>query len=487
MMKIRLVVLGVIVACAARHGGSARAGIVNNSGTAYEDSLTISFQMLDSLGNPVQRASGDSLWLFVFDPGGTLVYVDSARITSDPKVSYRQLTAQSKAMAFLSYKRAVADVDGPGVNGTYKYTLVAVDSSLGLATPINGEFQIWTANDLSAALKRLDSIRLIGTRVYADTKSLDGDTASLEYLKDMADLAYDRVAHLMDVSLERWGGVAPAPLTSGYVQVHVQTMSSSAKSGLSLAPTEHRAIADSLLNRDTAATTFDNLWSVGHTIREIRDTINAHAPHGDNWAATGTGGSGAIPCTLQVAMIVPPDTVALQGVFVRAYNADESATAASGTTDADGRVIFILEAATYHVYGYQAGYIFSPQPTVVVVAVAGANDTLWATPFDPGAPATANLCRVYGWLSDLSGGKLSGATVRARVAESPLRFQNVVISPYERAASTDSTGYWYLDLYPSSALTPGSTRYEFEIRLESGAVLRRRITVPDSSSWLLSW
>ena len=198
-------------------------------------------------------------------------------------------------------------------------------------------------------------------------------------------------------------------------------------------------------------------------------------------------GNGAIPCTLFVMKSNGGDTTALQGVFVRAYNTAETATAAGGTTDANGRVIFSLEAATFHVYGYQSGYLFSPLPETVAVGPSGVTDTLWAIPFDPGIPTAASLCRVYGWIRNLGGDTLAGATIQARITQSPLRYGNLVISPYEMTTTADSTGYWHLDLFPSSTLTPDNTLYEFTIRLSSGAILHRKLTVPNTPQWLLTW
>ncbi len=90
-------------------------------------------------------------------------------------------------------------------------------------------------------------------------------------------------------------------------------------------------------------------------------------------------------------------------------------------------------------------------------------------------------------MQDLSSAEIAGAEVRARVIENPLRYQNIIISPYERRTATDSAGYWYLDLHPSELLTPNTTRYEFEIRYTSGTILRRKVTVPNNASWLLTW
>lgn len=258
-----------------------------------------------------------------------------------------------------------------------------------------------------------------------------------------------------------------------------------------------RELADTLLNRDTAGTVFDNGWSFGRTVQaareyaqQVRDTVNDHAPHDNNFgAAAGSdcSGGGAYPCTVYVVKTVLDDTVALQGVFLRVYNSDETATAATGVSDANGRVIFALDADTFHVYGYQGGLFFAPQPEIVVVTPAGVTDTAWATAFDPGSPAEPDLCRVYGWVSDLTAGTVEGASVLARIVASPLRHGNLIVSPYQVASTSDSTGYWALDVFPSETLDPAGTKYEFEIRLGSGAILRRTVAVPDSATWFFTW
>jgi hypothetical protein len=227
-------------------------------------------------------------------------------------------------------------------------------------------------------------------------------------------------------------------------------------------------------------------WNMSHdTAAHFHDSAFGAQWHG--WQAGGEGGAGAIPCTLQVVITSGADTTALQGAFLRVYNSDETATAATGTSDANGRAVFSLDAGTFHVYGYQGGYSFVPQPDTVTVSAGGVTDTLWATPFDPGSPATADLCRVYGWVNDLSGADIAGASVRTRVAASPLRLGNLVISPYKLTTTTDSTGYWFLDVIPSGDLTPDTTSYRFEIRYGSGAILRRRVVVPDSTQWFFTW
>ncbi|MCH8992751.1 MAG: hypothetical protein IIA44_13525, partial [Acidobacteria bacterium] len=151
---------------------SAQAGIVNNSGTTAEDSIGIEFQLLDTLGNPVRVVSGDSAWLFVWYPGGELAFTDSVRLTSDGKISERKLDAGSHAMAFYTYQNSIAAIDGGGIEGVYKWTLMAYDSNLALASTYNGEFQLYATADYGTWADRLDEA--------ISTRTAIGDTNKFE-------------------------------------------------------------------------------------------------------------------------------------------------------------------------------------------------------------------------------------------------------------------------------------------------------------------
>lgn len=140
----------------------AGAGIVNNSGTTAEDSLTVQFTMLDSLGNPVASVTGDSAWIYAWYPSGALAWRDSLRILNDGKIIRTAWKAQSRVMEVLSYQNSIANIDGAGKEGTYKYTFVAFDSSLNLATTYVGEFQVYAGPDASANFSdKFDSVTQI--------------------------------------------------------------------------------------------------------------------------------------------------------------------------------------------------------------------------------------------------------------------------------------------------------------------------------------
>ena len=229
-------------------------------------------------------------------------------------------------------------------------------------------------------------------------------------------------------------------------------------------------------------------WSDNVVARKDRrigwgDTVNVvnSAPGGG-----GSGvGSGAYACTLFVTE--SSSGSAVQGVFLRVMNSTETATAATRTTNSNGRAIFSLDAATYKVFPYLTGYNFAALPQSVQVSSSGANDTLSATQFSPGESPMASLCRVYGYVKLLNAENLAEVAVMARIQNSPLLYQGAVISPYAVSTITDSTGYWYLDLYANSKLSPAGTKYDFSFYYPSGTILRRQITVPDSVSFWFRW
>ncbi len=198
-----------------------------------------------------------------------------------------------------------------------------------------------------------------------------------------------------------------------------------------------------------------------------------------------SGGSGAIPCSLYV--FNSADSSAMQGIRIRFMNEGQNATEALGVTNSSGRVVVSLDEATYRVWGYKAGTEFSGIPHTLVVSEPAINDTIWGSVFEPGDPVSPELCRTYGWVSDLSGNGISGVTVMARIEKTPIRYMGTIISPYYKSTSTDSLGYWELDLLPNSVLDPADSKYEFEIYYEPGRIARKKVIIPDQAGWELDW
>lgn len=134
--------------------------IVNNSTSSptAEDSLSVVFYSLDSLGNPT---TADSMYLLVCGPGGDGVCRDSMGITDGRIVSS---TIASKQ--FYCFKEQVSNLDGAGSCGSYSLAILAKKNTGDLLTPNTFSFQI-ISNELS------DQLALLGDSVYTKGGIID--------------------------------------------------------------------------------------------------------------------------------------------------------------------------------------------------------------------------------------------------------------------------------------------------------------------------
>ena len=198
---------------------------------------------------------------------------------------------------------------------------------------------------------------------------------------------------------------------------------------------------------------------------------------------TSGAGSGANGVVIRCKSSSDQSPVALTQIQV--LDSTESSTLGLLTSDSQGRGFFALDNGTFCVRLYKPGWQFTIPETL---KVNGNEDTsYYAGAFDPGNPPLPNLCRVYGWIYDIKNQPVAGAEIEASIKMVPLRYQNIIISPYYQSSVTDDDGYWYLDLYPNSILNPSNTTYNFNLFSPSGTILKLVIEVPDQGSWELQW
>jgi hypothetical protein len=195
-------------------------------------------------------------------------------------------------------------------------------------------------------------------------------------------------------------------------------------------------------------------------------------------SGSGTGANQVIINTFQL-----PDSIPVIGTQVQVLNQNQSATVGLLSSNSTGQTAFALDNGINKLRMYKSGWVFTVPESIIVSG--NLSDTFYANIFNPGNPPAANLCRVYGWIRDLKGQPVASVTVEAKISTTPLRYQTVLISPYYRTTSTDSDGYWYMDLYPNSTLTPSNTQYDFSIYIPYGTILKLKIAVPLQSSWEL--
>jgi hypothetical protein len=204
--------------------------------------------------------------------------------------------------------------------------------------------------------------------------------------------------------------------------------------------------------------------------------------YGTRTLTSGTG-SGANSVVIRCKQSSDSSDIAFAQIQV--LDSTENSTIGLLTSDSQGRGFFALDNGTYCVRMYKPGWQFTVPETLKVTG--DGDTTYYADAFDPGAPPQPDLCRVYGWIYDINNLPVVGAKIEAGIKIIPLRYQNVIISPYYKTTTTDDEGYWHLDLYPNSALNPSNTNYVFFIYSASGTILRIKTTVPDQASWELQW
>jgi hypothetical protein len=213
----------------------------------------------------------------------------------------------------------------------------------------------------------------------------------------------------------------------------------------------------------------NNQWGASYTWSYSTRTLTSGA---------GAGANGVIIRCKQLS-----DSSVIAFAQIQVLDSTENSTIGLLTSDSQGRGFFALDNGVYCVRLYKPGWQFTVPETL---KVDGNEDTTYyGQAFDPGDPPQASLCRVYGWIYDINHQPLVGTKIEASIKNIPLRYQNVLISPYYKSTVTDNQGYWYLDLYPNSSLSPSDTQYIFHIFSSSGTILRLETEVPDQTSWEL--
>jgi len=447
---------------------SATAGIVSNQSSTSEDSICISFQPLDSLGGPVEMVSNDSLYLTVFYPGGELCYKDSMS-SSNSRIS-SVVWEDWDGAPIYSFRESVAEIDGVGLDGVYKYHLVVDDADLELATVWSGEFQLCSSGKLDVTLDRVAAI-------------LDSIQSQYDWVadSDICDSVNGAISddnkgnfHSKGDTIQRNASILT---DDDYIGVNLQKILNQD----ALLYLEHTIIQGVTLV-DTASIA-RSVWDNDILTRSARsigfaDTVNTVLN-------TTSGGTGAFACSLYCLNMA--DSSAIQGAFVRVLNSDQNATCGIGQTNTQGLSIFSLDSTQYHAWGYLTGYSFFSLPDTLIVTASGYSDTLWAERYDPGEPTSPALCRAYGWVNDLSGNPMSGVTVQAAIGTAPLSYGSIIVSPYNKSTVTDSVGYWQLDLIPNESLQPEGTKYIFTVYYNTGSIATKVVEVPDLASWQLNW
>lgn len=410
--------------------GARSSGIVNNAGTAgAEDSISFVVNSLDSLGNPV---SADTFYVLVLGPRGDSLFSEKGTNAALAHID----SALMGGYTTYIFKAQVSDIDGAGAVGKYTCQIMARKSSPLYRTVTVGEFQI-TSAELSDALDSAGIAARGGVFTTAQRDSI---------LSALADAVLGNKV---------WN----RPFTSSF------------------AP---GSMGDSLTDGSDSLSIARWVWNTPQANHVTNGTFGKYLDAEVSSLAAGAGAwSFAVVAVDSVSYQVVPNAV----VSIR--NTEQTALVAVGTTNSLGRAWFNLNSGPYLAIISSPGYIFPSCDTFVVSGSGSA--TLFGHQFNPGAPSSPLLCRVFGYLYGVSGLPEPDLMVTATLPKGVVRSGNLVVSPFAVSARSDTTGYFYLDLIPSDSLSPSGSSYEISISRTDGTILRKRLTVPSQSNWRLTW
>lgn len=184
------------------------------------------------------------------------------------------------------------------------------------------------------------------------------------------------------------------------------------------------------------------------------------------------------------------DSTAIATCLIQLWNYDQSTLIWWDFTNSLGQMSFMYDDDSLIILLSKSLYGFTIPETLWV---DGAEDTTYYGSTVPiGPPVSPDLCRVWGQIADISGEKDTAYTISAEITTKPLWFGNVLISPYYKETNPDTSGIWFLDLYPNLLLIPSTTTYEFKITddILNKALLydsetekeTKNITVPDQDT-----
>jgi len=203
-MKKIVICLGLLLA-----GMGAQGQVVNNAGSLAADSIAIPFKLCDSgCYKSVMLTNSDSIFIWVFRPGGTAAVWKDSVIASNTRIVKDSINNTRGAYAF---RVAVADIDGAGADAVFTYKINCRDVSLGLDNEQTGFFQIYQNSDFNVWATRLqdsiqgiiDSLQLQDEQFVLLRDSLQGTIDSLQLLDEKYVILRDTSFAIID-SLQRF-------------------------------------------------------------------------------------------------------------------------------------------------------------------------------------------------------------------------------------------------------------------------------------------
>lgn len=147
-----------------------------------------------------------------------------------------------------------------------------------------------------------------------------------------------------------------------------------------------------------------------------------------------------------------------------------------------GVAAFGLPDASYTVTARPTSGVVFPDTTLVVSGTTTLTITGTAPTITP--PANPSLCLLYGYLQTVEGIDAVGVEVRiSLVSSAPAKSTVITVQNPPVFATTDSNGYFEIELMRNDLMTPSTTQYLVEC---DDINMKKRITLSTSTKDLLS-
>lgn len=365
------------------------------------------------------------------------------------------------------------------VSGGAGSGLDAQYGSVGGGYDINADQQM-TSGDLAATLdsipKTTDTAAVNVVQIEGNTsvynvidsliRNVDGDSLSL--FRDSVLAMLDAIRDSMDEASAAGTGLDSAT-TSRIIRRGVWGMALGAAGSTDSTTKAQRVIGGSIAG----------------------DSINDHAPHDDNWGATGSAlGTGALSDTIYAIDTSGTDT-AIPGVYVEARNASGTLLG-EGVTDGDGNVVLALPQSTAVTFSaFQIGYTWGGR-TITTSSGTTDADSIFGYDHVVGSPSAANLKRVYVDLDVLDGDTLScrGATIEVSLVTPDSSF--VPFDTSSGAALGDPNGKVFtvtgarcrviMDLIPNDYIRPFGSQWRFVCKNRGKVLWQKTVALEGTST-----
>lgn len=193
------------------------------------------------------------------------------------------------------------------------------------------------------------------------------------------------------------------------------------------------------------------LWDTGEgTPKYVYGTIN---PGLDEYtdAKISSIGAGTGTNTVTITLTETGGTPVIPSAAVAIKNQANDTLLATGTTDANGQVVFMLDDGTYSVDKQKLGSYSFTNPETLVVS-GNTNQSYIGTPISVSAPAQPDTCRMFIWARNPDGTLMATLTGNIKITALPYEYVSAFYKGEEINFTKHNDGYWYADIVYSATV-----------------------------------